>query len=267
MLRKSLCFMALAVVGLLAQIPPPPPDRLDQIVARIALYPDPLLAQVLTASTYWNEIPEAAAWADQHRYLSGDQVAAAINEDRLPWHPSVLALLPLPDVLDMMARDMGWTEELGNAVLRERAYVMDAVQRERQRALDYGYLRNGPEYRVVVEPGNIEILPADPVYVYVPYYDPAIVFYRPRPGLYMGGAIRFGPRIFVGGGFAPYGWASPGFGWRSHDIIIDRRPWQRTWENRERYEHPYAVPPRRWEGPREEHHERREQREERREHR
>src|ERR1700732_3141180 len=70
------------------------PDQLDQLVARIALYPDPLLAQILTASTYWYEIPEAAAWVDQHSYLKGDALAAAIQEDNLPWDPSILALLP-----------------------------------------------------------------------------------------------------------------------------------------------------------------------------
>ena len=106
-------------VGLFAQLPPPPPPppatapppaplsppQLDQLVARIALYPDPLLAQVLTASTFWTEIPEAAAWADQHAYLKGDALARAIQDDHLQWDPSILGLLPFPSVLDMMARD------------------------------------------------------------------------------------------------------------------------------------------------------------------
>src|SRR6202035_5176051 len=96
------------------------PPQLDQLVSRIALYSDPLLAQVLTASTYWSEIPEAAAWADDHSYLTGDALARAIQEDNLPWDPSVLALLPFPSVLNMMARDMGWTQALGNAVLAQR---------------------------------------------------------------------------------------------------------------------------------------------------
>jgi hypothetical protein len=105
------------------------PSQLDQLVARIALYPDPLLAQVLTASTYWSEIPEAASWADQHSYLKGDALAQAMQADHLQWDPSILALLPFPSTLDMMAHDPAWTEQLGNAVLTQDPEVMDAMQR------------------------------------------------------------------------------------------------------------------------------------------
>ena len=124
----ALCFARSAF----AQPAPLAPPQLDQLVARIALYPDPLLAQILTASTYWTEIPEAAAWADQHSYLRGDALAEAMEADHLQWDPSVLALLPFPSVLDMMARDMEWTEQLGNAVLTQRADVMEAIQRMRR---------------------------------------------------------------------------------------------------------------------------------------
>jgi hypothetical protein len=245
---------ALATNPVRAQGPPLAPPQLDRLVERIALYPDPLLAQVLTAATYWNEIPEAATWADQHNYLTGDALARAIADDNLPWDPSVLALLPFPSVLEMMARDPGWTEALGNAVLVERGEVMDAVQRMRQRAMDYGYLRSSPQYRVVATPGDIEILPLDPAYVYVPYYDPLVVFARPRPGFFVGGAITSGPRIFIGSAFAPWGWVGPRFGWRSHEIIIDRHPWERSWSNRRSYVHPYAAPMHRPAGPRVERH-------------
>ena len=96
-----------------AQEPPHfAPDQLEHVVARIALYPDPLLAQILAASTYPNDIPDAARWADEHHYLRGDSLAAAINEDHVPWDPSVQALLPFPTVLDMMASDMNWTSDL-----------------------------------------------------------------------------------------------------------------------------------------------------------
>ncbi len=108
---------------------------MDQLVGRIALYPDGLLAQVLTASTYFNEIPDAANWANQHGYFHGDQLAAAIQQDQLPFDQAVIALFPFPQVLEMMARDMAWTQALGNAVLAQRNDVMDAVQRQRQRAL------------------------------------------------------------------------------------------------------------------------------------
>jgi hypothetical protein len=245
------------------QAPPPmPPQQIDGIVQRIALYPDPLLAQIMTASTFGNEIPDAAGWANQHRYLTGDQLAHAINEDRLPWDPSVLALLPFPQVLDMMARDMGWTQALGNAVLGQRFEVMDAVQRMRAQAQQYGYLQSNPNYRVVGGPGEIQIVPVDPAYLYVPIYNPYVVFARPRPGFFVGGAISFGPRIYLGASFAPFGWGGIGvgwggvaFGWRTHDILINNRPWGRTFANRGVYVHPYATPYRRPEGARVERHE------------
>jgi hypothetical protein len=226
------------------------PPQLDQLVARIALYPDPLLAQILTASTYWNEIPEAAAWADQHSYLKGDALANAIKADNLQWDPSVLALLPFPSVLDMMARDPAWTEQLGNAVLTQREAVMDAVQRMRHKAMQYGYLQSNSYMRVVSDMGYIEILPVVPGVIYVPYYDPVVVFARPAAGFAVGGAIRFGPGITIGAGFVPWGWASPGFLWPSNAIIIDRYPWGRTWANRPVYVHPYAHPWVRAAGPR-----------------
>ncbi|MGI8992423.1 MAG: DUF3300 domain-containing protein [Bryobacteraceae bacterium] len=231
------------------------PQQLDGLVSQIALYPDPLLAQVLTAATFPDQIPQAAGWANAHRYLNGDALANAIYQDRLPWDPSVLALLPFPSVLDTMARDQGWTRQLGSAVLAQRPEVMDAVQRMRQRAMDYGYLRNTPQERIVMGgPGAIEILPVDPGYYYVPVYNPAIVFGR-RGGV--GAVISFGPRVFIGASFAPWGWRDPRLDWRAHTVVIDQRPWDRTWVNRDRYVHAYAAPPReRVEGPRVERHER-----------
>src|SRR5580700_10402263 len=143
--------------------PPPPPNsvvspqQLEQLVARIALYPDPLLAQILTASTYWSEIPEAAAWANQHSYLTASSLADAIRADNLQFDPSILALLPFPAVLNMMAQDMAWTQQLGNAALLQRADVMDAIQRLRTRAYDYGYLRSNAYYTVTNVNNYIEI--------------------------------------------------------------------------------------------------------------
>jgi hypothetical protein len=241
------------------QYPPPPmlgPQQLDQLVQPIALYPDGLLAQVLTASTYSNEIPEAAGWANQHSYLHGDQLAHAIQEDNLPWDPSVLALLPFPQVLNYMAQYMGWTQALGNAVLAQRNDVMDAVQRMRQEAYNYGYLRSNQYERVEdLGPNDIEIAPVSPGYYYVPYYDPYVVFAAPRPGFFVGGAIRFGPGIVIGAGFAPWGWGHVGFEWRTHGLILDGHPWVRTWGNRGVYVHPYAVPRAAYVGPRVERHE------------
>jgi hypothetical protein len=115
-----------------AQAPPSfSSAQLDQLVARIALYPDPLLAQILAAATYPNDIPPAAQWADGHHYLTGQALANAISEDQLPWDPSVQALLPFPSVLDMMNSDMNWTTQIGNAFLAQQQDVMDTVQRQR----------------------------------------------------------------------------------------------------------------------------------------
>lgn len=227
-------------------VPQPPtwsPQDLDQLTAPYALYPDPLLAQVLTASTFSNEIPDADGWARSHAYLTGDALARAVQEDNLPWDPSVIALLPIPSVLDIMAGDMARTEELGNAVLANRAGVMDAIQDQRQKAYNYGYLRSNAQERVVTPgPGDIEILPVNPQVVYVPYYDPNVVFFRPAPGFFIGGAITFGPSIFIGA-FFPWGWGGVSFGWRTHTIIIAGRPWERTWAN-QGYIHPYPAPAR-----------------------
>ncbi|MGI8742017.1 MAG: DUF3300 domain-containing protein [Bryobacteraceae bacterium] len=122
-----------------------PPQQLDDLVSRIALYPDPLLAQVLAASTFPDQIPEATRWADAHHYLTGDALANVISQDRLPWDSSVQALLPFPATLSMLASDMRWTTGLGNAFLAQQPDVMDAVQRMRQRARDYGYLRSNEQ--------------------------------------------------------------------------------------------------------------------------
>src|ERR1700680_3165044 len=106
---------------LLAQAPPSyPPGELDRLVQRVALYPDPLLSQIFAAATVPDQIPDAAGWADQDHYFTGDALAAAISADRLPWDPSVQSLLPFPSVLDMMASDMGWTGEVGNAFLAQQ---------------------------------------------------------------------------------------------------------------------------------------------------
>src|SRR5580658_3957254 len=171
MQRKRYVAAALAVLAgivaapAFAQAPPQfAPGQLDQLVARIALYPDPLLAQILAAATYPNDIPAAAQWADQHHYLTGQALANAIAADQLPWDPSVQALLPFPSVLDMMNADMNWTTQLGNAFLAQQQDVMDAVQRQRGLAQRYGYLRSNGQ--VVVGGGPyVTILPVNPAYV------------------------------------------------------------------------------------------------------
>lgn len=227
------------------------PEQLEGLVSRVALYPDPLLAQVLAAATFPNDIPDAARWADQHHYLRGDQLAAAIQADQLPWDPSVQSLLPFPSVLDLMASDMNWTSDLGNAFLAQRQEVMDAVQRERQKARDFGYLRSNGQ--VVVSGGPyVAITPVNPAFVCVPVYDPRVVYFAPRPGFFIGGAIGFGYGVTVGTWFRPWGWGYNRFDWRTHVVVINNRPWAREWVNRREYVHSYGGEVRRWDGPRHE---------------
>jgi Protein of unknown function (DUF3300) len=215
------------------------PEELDKLVTRIALYPDPLLAQLLAAATYPDQIQDAAKWADQHHYLSGDELAHAITEDHLQWDASVQAMLPFPSVLDMMANDMNWTSELGNAFLAQQQDVMDAVQRDRKKARDYGYLRSNSQ--IIVSGGPyIAIDPVNPAFICVPAYDPLIVFAAPRPGFFIGGAIGFGYGVSLGFAFRPWGWGTSRFYWDRHDVFIGGAHWGRNWANRGSYVHPYA---------------------------
>jgi hypothetical protein len=232
---------SLAAAPVFAQAPPMlAPGQLDSLVARIALYPDPLLAQILAAATYPNDIPAAAQWADQHHYLTGQALANAIAADQLPWDPSVQALLPFPSVLDTMNADMNWTTNLGNAFLAQQQDVMDAVQRQRALAQRYGYLRSNGQ--IVVSGGPyITIMPANPAFIVVPYYDPAVVFFAPRPGFAVGLGIRFGFGVTLGAFFEPWGWG-PGairFDWGGHAVFLNSERWGRTWANRAVYVHPY----------------------------
>jgi len=213
-------------------------EQLDNIVSRIALYPDPLLAQILTASTFPDQIPEAAEWADEHHYLTGAELARAIEADHLWWDPSVQALLPFPSVLDTMASDMDWTNDLGNAVLVDRSAVMDAIQRMRRKAKEYGYLRSN-EYITVREGPYIEIEPVNPDFIVVPAYDPWVVFAPPPPGFYVGGAITFGFGVTIGAWFRPWGWGACRIGWGEHAIFINNVRWERGWRNRGVYVHGY----------------------------
>jgi hypothetical protein len=239
LLPYVLLVMGFSPVALAQSVPLPPPE-LDHLVSQIALYPDPLLAQTLTASTFWNEIPDAAAWADRHSNLTGDALAHAIQDDHLQWDPSVLGLLPFPSVLDLMARDPGWTQRLGEAVLIQRPDVMDAVQRMRRQARDYGYLVPNGYVNVVDAGGYVEILPLNPGVFYVPFYDPVVVFARPRPGFVVGTAIHFAPAVTISATFGTWGWwTGPAFYWPAHTIVIGGHPWERGWVNRGVYVHPY----------------------------
>src|SRR5215831_5739121 len=176
------------------------PAQLDSLVAPIALYPDPILSQVLVASTYPLEIVEAGRWLSAHPNLKAkDLVDAAAKQ---PWDASVQALVVLPDVLKRLDQNVSWTSDLGNAFLAQEPDVMDAVQRLRKRASDAGTLQSTKEQTVsTATQGNqsyIEIQPASTDVVYVPQYNPVAVWgpppeYYPYPAMYYppvsGGAI------------------------------------------------------------------------------
>src|SRR5579862_3674 len=157
-----------------AQVPSDPPPQLDQLVARIALYPDPLLAQVLAAAAFPGQVREAARWADQHRDIAGQNLADAMRASPLPWDPTVIALLPFPAVLNVMASDVQWTTDLGDAFLAQQPEVLDAVQRLRRSAKDFGYLKASD--RIFVGSQPCTIVPRNPGHIFLPSYDPGVVF-------------------------------------------------------------------------------------------
>lgn len=148
--------------------------ELDQMLAPIALYPDALLSQVLMASTYPLEVVEAARWSRAHPGLRGDEaVRAAQGED---WDPSVQSLLAFPDLLARMDEQLDWTKRLGDAFLEQEPHVMETVQRLRRKSQAAGQLASDERLRVVDEGGIVVIEQVNPQVVYVPYYDPLVVY-------------------------------------------------------------------------------------------
>ena len=197
-------------------------EQLDDLVAPIALYPDPLLSQVLVASTYPLELVEAQQWMQSNQGLNGQQLTAAAREQN--WDASVQALVAFPDVLGRLNQDLQWTTALGNAFLAQQADVMAAVQEMRARAQADGRLNSTPQQTVTTETQNgqeaIEIAPADPQVIYVPVYDPAYVWgppvYAYPPLFYAGYGFGFGPGINLGfcfSGWGGWGWGGWGWGW------------------------------------------------------
>jgi hypothetical protein len=210
-------------------------NQLDSLVAPIALYPDPLLAQLLAASTYPAELQELDEWLEDHLDLSGHALADAVAEE--PWDPSVQAMAAFPDVVRQLTQNMEWTTELADAVLDQESDVMDAVQRMRQRAQDAGYLLSNPQQviqkRVVDNRTVIAIEPPSPQIVYVPVYDPSMIWgtpvypwpriIYPRRGFWAGAGIGFGSGVAIGSFWGRGGWGwRPGWGWGRNNIIINR---------------------------------------------
>ncbi len=198
-------------------------QQLDQMLAPVALYPDPLIAQILMAATYPLEVVEADRWLQVpgNAALKGDELTQALAQQ--PWDPSIKSLVPFPRILEMMDKNLEWTENLGDAFLAQQAEVMDSIQRLRQRARAAGSLVTTPQ-QVVSTTGDIVVIePAAPEVVYVPEYDPALVYgawpwidyppyeFWPWPGSIVGFGVGY--PIFY-----PYwGWSH----WRWHDHRLD----------------------------------------------
>jgi hypothetical protein len=149
-------------------------EQLEQMVAPIALYPDALLAQVLMASTYPLEVVEAARWIKANPSLKGSALDSALQPKK--WDQSVKSLCAFPDVLAMMNDKLDWTQNLGDAFLESEKTVLDTVQRLRAKAQAAGALKTTQEQKVIVEQQTIQIVPANPQVVYVPTYDPMVVY-------------------------------------------------------------------------------------------
>jgi hypothetical protein len=234
--------------SMLAQvpIPPPPPsappalfapEQLEQIAAPIALYPDPLLAQVMMAATYPLEVVQAARFVQANPALQGGPLNDALRAQS--WDDSVKSLVLFPQVLAMMNDKLDWTQRLGDAFLGQQQDLMDAVQRLRVRAQAQGTLATTAQQTVIVEQAPqpiIQIVPVNPQVIYVPVYNPIVVYgtwpYPAYPPYYyypagwpVGGAFfSFGPGIFVGIGL----WGI--FDWHRHHVVIDAPRYRRFTE-------------------------------------
>jgi uncharacterized membrane protein YgcG len=198
------------------------PEQLQQLVAPIALYPDSLVAQILAASTFPEQVVEADRWVQEHQDLKGDALGQAV--DQQPWDPSVKALTAFPSVLGNMDKNLAWTSSLGDAYYNQQQDVMDAVQVMRQRAEKAGNLKTTPQQVVTEQGSTIAVQPANPEVVYVPAYDPWLAYgdpimgwpgWYPYPGIWYGGPyLSFGMGFGIGwfGGFG-WGWNHWGFNW------------------------------------------------------
>lgn len=246
----------------------PTADQLSQLVAPIALFPDNLLAQVLAASTYPDQVTAAHQWLQQNSSLKGAELMQTV--DQQPWDASVKGLTQFPDVLQQMASNLSWTSSLGDAYFNIPQSVMNAVQVMRQRAYDAGNLKSGPQQNITVEknapasqsappapapassgqpqvtvvqspPQTIVIQPAQPEVVYVPTYNPTAVYgapVPPPPGYSTGemvatSLLSFGVGIAVGaaisgGGCCGWGYNSWGCGWNNSTVVYNRNTYVST---------------------------------------
>lgn len=216
------------------------PEELDNLLAPIALYPDPLIAQILPASTFMNQIKEATLFVRQY----------GVRPDIEPqdWAPNIKAVSHYPEILFMMDRRYEWTTSLGQAFSNQEGAVMDAIQRLRAEALAEGNLISTPQQQVIVDQGIIRIIPATPDFIYVPTYDPQVVYVETPP--------PDSSFIFFGSGFAIGFWLGRDFEWHNHHIEdhdLHRREWTertqphiRDWDEIHGHRHHSEIPPNYW---------------------
>jgi hypothetical protein len=208
---------------------------LEQLVAPIALYPDALLAQVLTASTYPAQLVDADRWRRAQIYASPEQIAA--GADAQPWDPSVKALTAFPQVLAQMDQNLHWSSELGDAYYNQPQDVLEAVQLMRRRAQAAGNLQSTPQEALNYDQGSIELAPANPQLVYVPTFNPWGVYgapVSPYPGFSLlgavgsffgssfgSGAVRFGLGIAMTAfSHTPWGFLAWGLNWLTQSVLF-----------------------------------------------
>jgi len=223
------------------------PEQLQELVAPIALYPDSLVTQILAASTFPEQVVAADRWGQSHPDLKDDALAQAV--DQLPWDPSVKALVAFPSVLGNMDKNLSWTSSLGDAYFNQEQDVMDAIQVMRRRAQEAGHLNSTPQQTVTTEGSDIEIEPVNTEIVYVPAYDPWIVYggsivawpgWYPYPGTWYDGPVIFfgvGYRTDFYGGYG-WGWHHWGCDWHHHYAVHDHERYysqSRTFYNRDRF--------------------------------
>jgi len=240
-----------------AQAPPPAaqapqhapqtPEQLQQLVAPIALYSDSLVAQILAASTFPEQVVEANRWVQANPDLKGDALGKAV--DQQPWDPSVKALTAFPSVLGNMDKNLSWTSSLGDAYYNQQQDVMDAVQVMRRRAQEAGNLKTTPQQTVTTQGSTVDIEPASPDVVYVPAYNPWLVYggpvvawpgWYPYPGIWFGGPyLSFGIGFGIGwfGGYG-WGWGHWGFNWHGRYAVYNNNRYysrSNTFYNRSNY--------------------------------
>ena len=205
------------------------PQQLQQLVAPIALYPDGLVAQILAAASYPEQVVEAEQWLEKHKNLSGEKLAKEVNKQH--WDNSVKALTQFPAVLANMNQNLAWTSELGDAYVNQQQAVTQAIQTMRRKAKQAGNLKTTPQENVTTQGQTIVIQPAAPDVVYVPQYDPWLVYgyplaafpgWYPYPGLFwdrpgIGFGLGFGIGLFAGFG---WGWHNWGYDWNGGGRVV-----------------------------------------------